>query len=208
MVWSANSPDGTISVKANTPNMLANTQYTKTTMNVDHFWDVGVNQDGHHKQVQMPKQATDITLGAGMDGGMYFKEVSASNTRVQGFYRNVNGIYQFIPAFQSGTTPPINSSSAFVEINAPIEPHSYGQIFLFTDDDTSRTLTMGFFKAGTNVVQAYSCAAGFENISSSTYSLKLGNDTAASGLKIRVRREAAPSVPPNIYQYRIIYWGM
>lgn len=207
MVWSNISPDGTKSVKSNTPNMLANTQYTKTTMNVDHFWDVGVNQDGHHKQVQMPKMATDMILGAGMDGGIYFKEVSASNTRVQGFYRNVNGIYQFIPAFQSGTSPSINSSSTFVNITT-VEPNSYGQIFMFIDDDASRNMTMGFFKAGPTVVQAYSCAAGFENITSSTYALKFGNDTAASGLNIRARREASPSIPPNVFQYRIIYWGM
>ncbi len=57
MVWSSISPDGSKSVKQNAPVMAANTVYTETTMNVDHFWNKGSTLNGHHQFVQT--QATN-----------------------------------------------------------------------------------------------------------------------------------------------------
>lgn len=201
MVWSSVWPDGTKSVKANTPTGNANTTYIETAMNVDHFWNIGVDQDGRHKQVQMPKQASDVTLGAGMDGAVYYKEVSASNSRVQGFYRNVDGIYQFIPSFKSGSVL-VNSSGSYAIVTS-VPAHSYGQIYMFTDNDVDN-MQMGFFKSGAGVVQTYSSATIFSGDSSAKINLKFANGGAATGLNISVRLEEASSAT---YLYRIVYWG-
>lgn len=53
MPWNNNWPDGTQSVKQNRPTGQQNTNYIQTEMNKDHFWNSGVNQDGHHKWAQM-----------------------------------------------------------------------------------------------------------------------------------------------------------
>ena len=68
--------------------MQENTTYTKTTMNVDHFWDIGVNEDGHHKYAQMPKYKagglpSDPALAAGMDLAFFSKEKTAVESPAQ-----------------------------------------------------------------------------------------------------------------------------
>ena len=88
MAWNALCPDGSKSVKDNNPIILANTVYTSATMNVDHFWAVGVNEDGHHLQIQMPKTEVagvpaDVVLAAGMDSVLYAKKKTATESTAQ-----------------------------------------------------------------------------------------------------------------------------
>jgi hypothetical protein len=101
MAWNTVAPDGTKSVRENFATiMLDNTTYTKTNLNKDHFWNIGEDEDGHHKYVQMPKFTTpqlattpsDPTLDTGMDGVYYCKQKSAADSPtqqdVQCFYKN------------------------------------------------------------------------------------------------------------------------
>jgi len=98
MAWQTTAPDGTKSVKANNSILQDNTNYIKTTMNVDHFWDDDTaGNDGHHRFVQMLKSdsggtPTDPSLAADMDGLIYAKELtsteSVNNQDVQPFYIN------------------------------------------------------------------------------------------------------------------------
>lgn len=95
-MWSSLSPDGSKSVKQNTAPMAANTAYTETTLNNDHFWNIGVDEDGYHKRVSM-ENYTDTATGApidspipvGMDGVHYLRELAGF---AQPFYRNINSI--------------------------------------------------------------------------------------------------------------------
>lgn len=198
-MWNTTSPDGSKSTKDNVPILQANTTYTETTMNVDHYWNIGANEDGHHRQVQMPKQASDITLGAGMDGGVYYKEVSATNTRVEGFYRNASGIYQFIPSFQTGTASITSSYTTVISV----PNYSYGNIYMWMDNSSSN-MAFGSFKAVGGVCHAYSSLIYQGNSQSDSVMLRFGNGDQASGLNIRAR---ASSGPTGTYQYRIVYWG-
>lgn len=83
MVWNTTWPDGTIAVGDNTLTGQANTTYVETTMNVDHYWNIGGDEDGHHKFVQSPKTETggtpsDPTVATGMDGAIYLKQKTAA----------------------------------------------------------------------------------------------------------------------------------
>jgi hypothetical protein len=138
VTWNSTSPDGSKSVKANQTPMAQNTTYTETVLNGDHFWNIGANQDGRHNAINMPKQASDPATSTGMDGTVFIKEVSATNARVEGFYKNVNGIYQFIPSFQSGSET-LNASTFTVLTSVPA--NSYGQIYIFKLDENAN---MGF----------------------------------------------------------------
>lgn len=87
MAWNTTAPDGTKSVSANNPILQANTTYTKTTMNVDHYWNIGINEDGHHKFVQTVATndsdktvATNPTLATGMDLVYYSRFKTASES--------------------------------------------------------------------------------------------------------------------------------
>lgn len=90
MPWNSTWPDGTKSVKGNTTTGQQNTTYTKTTLNNDHFWDIGVNEDGHHKFAQMlkvtagaPPVPADPALATGMDLVYYSKQKTSTESTVQ-----------------------------------------------------------------------------------------------------------------------------
>lgn len=88
MVWQSTAPDGSKSVKANNTILQQNTTYTETTLNVDHYWNIGTNEDGHHKYVQMPETQTggtpsDPTIAAGMDLVYYAKQKTSTESPAQ-----------------------------------------------------------------------------------------------------------------------------
>ncbi|HUU86261.1 MAG TPA: hypothetical protein VMX17_00740 [Candidatus Glassbacteria bacterium] len=197
MVWTSLSPDGTKSVRTNVPVMLDNTEYTETTLNVDHYWNIGADEDGHHKQVKMPKSAADITLGTGIDGGIYLKE-AASGT-VQGYYRNVVNVYQFIPAFLTGTSALTSSNSTIIAV----PNNTYGNIIVFRTG-TSDSSQLGWFVASGGQVRAYSCGTEKTSSSSTTYNVKFANGSG-NGLNIRGRTDQASA---DTYNYRITYWDI
>jgi hypothetical protein len=203
MVWTSISPDGTISVRQNTAPMAANTAYIETSMNVDHYWNIGVNEDGHHKQFQSPKLAADPAVAAGMDGAIYLKTVSASDTSIQGFYRNVLGVYQFIPGYKTGVLVIPNNYNYQIVTSVP--PHSYGHIYVFKDDDTDN-MAMGYFKAGATVVNAYHIPQQIASGTSITDNLRFGNNAEAAGLNILARKSTGGVIGNFIY--KIVYWGI
>lgn len=94
MVWNSTWPNTSKSVKFNGSTGTQNTTYIENTMGVDHFWNIA-GSEGHHRQVQMPMTGTaasptNITLAAGMDGGIFFKAKSTAesvtNQDVQPFF--------------------------------------------------------------------------------------------------------------------------
>jgi hypothetical protein len=205
MVWNSTWPDGTKSVKQNTTPGQENTTYTKTTQNNDHFWDFGADEDGYHRKVSMESYAdtdvgapVDAPIPTGMDGVHYLKP---ANGRIEGFYRNASGIYQYVPSFLSGTVS-VTSTSTYATVVA-VPDDCYGHIYLFTTTSADDG-QMGFFKADGGVVQSYSLATTFASSSTAGFNLKLGNGAQASALNIRVRRDQGPSAT---YQYRITYWA-
>lgn len=205
MVWNVPWPDNTKSVKQNAAPGQQNTNYIETTLQNDHFFDEGTDEDGHHKKVSMEEYSetaigapTDPTIPTGMDACLYLKD---ANGRIQGFFRNDNGIYQYIPSFLSGTAS-ITSTSTYSTIVA-VPANCYGHIYLYTDTDTEDG-QFGFFKSGTTVVQAYSMATVFASSSTANINLKLGNGAQASDLNLRARRGEGPSAT---YQYRVVYWA-
>ena len=91
MAWQTTCPDGTQSVANNNTIIQQNTTYTKTTMNVDHFWNIGTDEDGHHKYVQtvatnddVPSVITDPTLATGMDLVYYSRFKTATEATAAG----------------------------------------------------------------------------------------------------------------------------
>jgi hypothetical protein len=200
MAWSSVSPDETLSVSANSTPMKANTTYIETTMNNDHYWNIGADEDGHHKQVQSPKLAADLTLSAGMDGGMYLKETTGGRTA--GFYKTkispgVFTVYQFIPSFLSGTFTPTELHSNIVAV-----PNStYGNIYMYKNDG-SNTGVNGFFKAAGGVCQSYSMQLTIGGSSSVVLEFKNNNSD------LNIKAKLAASGVAGEYQYRIVYWAM
>lgn len=214
MPWNSTSPNGALSVKANRTPMNQNTTYIETTMGNsvigtnttstrDHFWNVGTNEDGRHRFIQSPAftvggNATDPVIGTGMDGVQYLK---TTNGRVEGFYRNANGIYQHIPSFLSGTHVITASFTTMVTVPASV----WGEIFIFQTTTGSTRGQAGFFKSNATVCDAWSYAEQAQSVSSSTpkFNVIFGNGPNASGLNIRVIVEEA--VAGATWNYRITY---
>ena len=198
MVWTSLSPDGTKSVRTNVPVMAANTTYTETTLNVDHYWNIGVDEDGHHKQVQMPKQASDITLGTGMDGGTYLKETSYG--RIEGFFRNTNGVYQYIPSFITGSIALLTST--YIAVVA-IPNNTYGTIHMFKNNGADNS-QFGWFNASSGIVRAYSNVTQKTGSSSRSMNVQFNNDGAGA----LIFKALAVSGGAGTYQFRITLWDI
>lgn len=207
MVWNSTSPDGTKSVKQNTTPMQQNTTYTETTMNNDHYWNIGTNEDGHHKSVQMKEFNTSATgapddapIATGMDAAFYLREVSADDSRIQGFFRNAQGIYQFVPCFLTGSHAVTGSYTNMVTV----PDNTYGQIWVIKQD-SSVDFGYGNFKAAGGVCQAYCDGQFLAGATDITKPFRFGNGVNASGLNVRIRTSTAAT---GSYEYRIIYWGI
>lgn len=190
MGWNSTWPDGSKSVKQNETTGKENTNYIKATLNIDHFFNFGTNEDGHHRFVNMIKQASDVSIATGMDGVLYLKEVSASNSRIELFYRNSDKIYQLSPSYKSGSVVLTNVGYENVD---SVPAHSYGQVWLYQDSDANSFAT-GFFKSGGSVVQSYTAASN-----SSGIAFAKGSD--ATNLNIKVTGLS------GTYLYKIMYWG-
>lgn len=213
MPWNSTWPVGNVSVKTNRTSGQQNTTYTETTMGNsvigtntvttrDHFWNVGANEDGRHRFIQSPaftvgSVATDPVIGTGMDGVRYLKTVSG---RVQGFYRNAQGIYQYIPAFLSGSVVLPGTYADVVAVPA----NSYGQVAMYT---TARGILSGVtahFRSDATVVETWGLLQSNEASTTNNIApLKFASGTDATTLFIRARaRDAAAG---QTWNYRITY---
>lgn len=211
MPWNSTWPVGNVSVKNNRTTGNQNTTYIETTMGNsvvgtntvttrDHFWNVGANEDGRHRFIQSPAFTvgavpTDPVIGTGMDGVSYIKTVLG---RVQGFYRNAQGIYQSIPAFLSGAVAiPTTAYTTVVAVPA----NCYGQIAMYTTALGKYSGVTAHFRSNGVTVEAWGLTQSDDTASNNT-PLKFASGTDALLLNIRARRSDAGSATWN---YRITY---
>lgn len=76
MAWNNPVIDGTNSVSSNKTPLNQNSAYIETAMQQDHYWDENANLDGRHKQVNMPDQSPDPSIGTDADGVIFHKEIT------------------------------------------------------------------------------------------------------------------------------------
>ena len=226
MTWNSASPDGALSVKDNRTPMNQNTTYLEVTLGKtandiayatsqkDHYFAVSSNLDGHHRFIKMPAYTVGgvasnpgPALGTGISGIQYNRTVSATEPRVEIFYRNANGIYQLSPSFTEGTHLVTSSYTDLGGLTLPA--NVYGEIAMYTTtDDGSTSGAFGHFSSifvGGTVLYAWSFTQS-TNSSGSSVPLKFGNGSSASGLKIRVRTSDATS---NLtWNYRVTWRGI
>jgi|SRR6185369_8742257 len=211
MPWNSTWPIGSSSVKNNRTAGQQNTTYIETTMGNsvvgtntnttrDHFWAVGSNEDGRHRFVQSPAftvggNPTDPVIGTGMDGVRYLKTTLG---RVQGFYRNAQGIYQYIPAFLSGSVAiPTNSYTTIVAVPA----NCYGQVAMYTTALGRYSGITAHFRSNGSIVETWGLIQSDDSSSGNT-PLKFASGSNATDLNIKARRSDASSATWN---YRITY---
>jgi hypothetical protein len=206
MPWNSTFPNGALSVKANETPGQENTTYIETTMGNDpvgtntaavrdHFWDVGSDEDGHHRFIQsvgftVGSDPEDPVLGTGMDSVLYAKEVSDDVGRVEWFHRNAQGIYQFIPTFLEDNTG-VSISSSFVTV-AVIPEGVYGEIFMFTTIGGKYSTITGHFRSTDTIVEAWA-HPNVTSSSSSSYALEFANGSDAVDLNLKAKRHDASS---------------
>lgn len=213
MPWNSTCPLGTVSVKANKPIGQQNTTYIETTMGNsvvgtntnttrDHFWNVGANEDGRHRFINSPAftvggNPADAVLGTGMDSVLYAKTVKGT---VQWFQRNAGGIYQWMPAFLTGTVS-VTSDNTYVNITA-VPTDVYGEIFMYIPDngiDERVAVQTGYFRSNGTKVNAWSIPFRIQGSSTNFIALKFGNGSDASGLNLRVRADAVGTIDDWTY---------
>ena len=176
---------------------------TNTTSTRDHFWNVGTNEDGRHRFMQSPAFTvgglpTDPVVGTGMDGVLYLK---TTNSKVQGFYRNANQVYQYIPTPLEGTVVLTGSFAEIVTVPANV----YGEIFIFQTTDGSTRGQAGFFKSNNTICDSWSYAQQVQSVSSTTpkFNVIFSNGSNAVDLKIKAKINEAGS--GLTWNYRITY---
>lgn len=215
MTWHTTAPIGNISVKANRTILQDNFTYTEVNMGNeivgtntvttrDHFWNVSSDIDGRHRFIQsvgftVGGNPEDPLIGTGMDGVMYLKKASTDIDRIEGFYRNTNGIYQFIPSFLQGTAI---VGSGYTTIVA-IPKNVYGEVMMWTTATGRYSAVWGFFRSDGTKVEGWSVIANSQGDGNDRSALKLGNGSEADVLNLRARPDAASS--GLTWNYRITY---
>jgi hypothetical protein len=76
MAWNNPVINGANSVASNKTPLNENSAYIETSMQLDHYWDENANLDGRHKQVNMPNQSPDPSIGTDCDGVIFHKEIT------------------------------------------------------------------------------------------------------------------------------------
>ncbi len=215
MVWNSTAPLGSVSVKANRTILQQNTTYIEVTMGNsvigtntnatrDHFWAVGANEDGRHRFVQSPAftvggLAADPVIGTGMDGVCYLKSDGLTPARVEGFYRNASNVYQYIPAFVSGSIL-IPSTGSFTTIIA-VPPDCYGQIAMYTTALGRFSGVTAHFRSNGTIVETWGLTQT-DDADDTNVPLKFASGSNAVDLNIKARRSDSASATWN---YRITY---
>jgi len=198
MTWNSTLIDGTKSVKDNKSRLNDNNNYIETTLNNDHYWNIGANEDGRHQFINMPNNAADATIATGMDGVLYIN--ATVEDRKELWYRNSDGIYQLAPSFLTGTHVVTGSFTNMVAVPANV----YGEIFMFRSGTSgNQTMQAGAFKTTGATCDAWAYGQRNQGGSTATYNVRFGNGTDASGLNIRVRADEANT--GNTWNYRVTY---
>lgn len=198
MSWNSTLIDGTQPVAANKSRLNTNNNYIETTLNNDHYWNIGANEDGRHQFVNMPDNAGDATIATGMNGVLYVN--ATTEDRKELWYRNSDGIYQLSPSFLSGTHVVTGSYTNMVAVPANV----YGEIFMFRSGVTgNKTFQAGAFHTTGTTCEAWPYAQRNSGSSDAVFNVRFGNGGNASGLNIRVRTGEASS--GNTWTYRVIY---
>lgn len=209
MTWNGAWPLGNLSVKANRAIGNDNMSYIQVTMGNsivgtntsttrDHFWNVGANEDGHHRFIQSPGftvggNAADPLVGTGMNAVMYLKNTRGTpNDTPQWFTRtdalSGGAIYQVTPTYVTGVINMPNNSSYATLINVPI--NVIGEIYMFTAANGRRQGAKGYFRSSATICDAWALYQGVEG-GAQSLPLKFGNGSDASLLTIQVRNEDA-----------------
>lgn len=216
MPWNSISPNGLVSVKANQSIGQQNTTYIETTMGMvgagtinndtlrDHFWNVGANEDGRHRFINSPGfrvggLPTDPVIGSGMDGVLYLKSILG---RIEGFYRNAQGIYQYIPSYKTGTVTINGKENSDWKTLISVPAQSYGEIFMYQTLDKPYCCS-AIFSTDANTVRTFSHRIKiFEK--SASYPIEFRNDLSGS-LDIQARLGDAGNTYNGDWVYFITY---
>jgi hypothetical protein len=159
----------------------------------DHFWNVGGNEDGHHRFIKSPGfvdaggNPTDPVLGTGMGAVLYAK---TTNGKVQWFTliddTPTQSIYQVTPTVLRGTTTVGLSYGNIIDVPANV----YGEIFMYATTLNVFSVQTGFFRSDATHVEAYANEFVANNLRS-VIAIAFGNGSNASGLNIRAARDSA-----------------
>ncbi len=219
MPWNSLFPDGSRPVNVNLKPLQENTKYIETTMGkdpsltvvskLDHFWNnADALKDGHHRYLQSPaftvggQPKTPIYLESSIDGVLYLKNTMGF---IQGFYKNKENDYQYIPGYKTGTVKVENTFNTLKSIPA----NSYGQIFMYLTTTTTpikRFSVIGFFRSNDTHIDAYA-EKYYSNSNSNDSALIFETGRENPSLNIRVK--TSPGTPSDlIWNYKITFMAL
>lgn len=159
VTWNTTAPDGSKSVAANNTILQQNTTYTETVQNYDHYWNIGTDEDGHHKYVQTVGYAsggtpTDPTIATGMDAVYYAKLKTASEATaqqdVQPYYKNAGQVMQIL-AMRACVCFDVSSGSVTVKYKHNITSVSRTAQGRFTVTFTNAMPSVNYLVAGSAI---------------------------------------------------------
>lgn len=99
MSWNASFPTPATRISQSVSQIQNNWAFINTNINVDHYFNVGAPNEGHHQFVNVPNQAMDVAPS--LNNILYAKNGSGGNSQL---YRN-NGVdVRQLAIFTNGST--------------------------------------------------------------------------------------------------------
>jgi hypothetical protein len=132
MAWNAVFPTGQTLISQSVTQIQANWQFINTFANLDHYFNSGTGNEGHHKFAQMIVNGADVApAGVGNNLALYCKNNGAGNPKLYDnttsagvkqindfVYSNIPGQNTFgVATFINATTPNVTSGLIFVSQN-------------------------------------------------------------------------------------------
>lgn len=214
MPWHPVSPVGNRSVRFNRADMNDNTTYIGNTLGdatntlQDHYWNIGANEDGRHRQVTMRSFGENIQapLAPLMDAAIYINRETDNELQVRARTSTEDWRLNLWQTVRKGTFISDAGTSVFTISNVDAAPF-FGMVLIYLT--TSPWLAMsGYFYTDGTIVHGFSSTTTWQGFPSNLLPpIELAqNPSTNNALRARVPPGTAYNTyRSKTYQY-IIFW--
>lgn len=167
MPWHAVSPVGNRSVRFNRADMNDNTTYIGNTLGnatntlQDHYWDIGANEDGRHRQVTMRSFGENIQapLAPLMDAAIYLNRETDNELQVRAREATADWRLNLWETLNKGTFTTPGDNSVFSIL--PMIPNRFGFVLIYLKVTPFLAMDGYFYSDNSGKVHGFSGSIDF-----------------------------------------------
>lgn len=131
MTWNLVFPTGPTLISDSVIPFQQNWAFLQTNIGIDHYFNTGAPNEGHHKFVQTIGTGADAALSAGMNGVLYNKTTGTANIPQPFWQQSADNFTRQIPTIFTGTVVYAGGNVLTPVINMATKYFSNGLFFIY-----------------------------------------------------------------------------